>query len=155
MTFIIIALLLTFLSDIYIWSAFVRGSNILWSILYFIPLILIVLSLSIGFFGGINQSFFLKLFFVLLLCIVIPKLLFTVISVSGKGIGLMVPQAPVIFNFVGIVVVVCALATAIYGFTVGWKKLTINNIDLKSDQFPASCGGYTVVQVPGLPFFPY
>lgn len=150
MKFLLIAFAITVLPDLYIWSQFIHGQNIWWNILYWIPLALIILSLVMGFWGGVAPTFFLNLFFVLLLTTAIPKLLFAAVSLSGRLVSYIISPAAYIANVVGVAVVALTVCGAIYGLTVGWRKLTVKDMTISSQRIPDSFNGYRIVQLSDL-----
>ena len=147
MKFILIAMGVILIPDLYIWNLFVRGNNLVWNLLYWLPLVLIVISLLIGFFGGLGQSFFMQLFFGLLLCVYIPKLIFTIISLLGNSISWFVSMASTGANIVGALLALVSFGGALYGFTIGWKKLTVQEVTIESSRIPKSFDGYRIVQL--------
>ncbi|MGL4519285.1 MAG: metallophosphoesterase [Phocaeicola sp.] len=150
MKFILIALGVILIPDLYIWYTFIRGNQWGWNLLYWLPLVLIVLSLLLAFFGGIGQSFFMRLFFGLLLCVSVPKLVFTLVSLLGNGVSWFAPIAAQGANLLGLLFGVVSFVGALYGFTVGWKKLTIHEVTIESNRIPQSFDGYRLVQLSDL-----
>ena len=114
MKFILIALSLALLPDLYIWFSYIHHHHNPWSWFYWLPLILIFASLAIGFLVGFAPATFLHIFFLLVLGTVLPKLVFSIISLLGRGIGLLVPHAAQLGNVVGVVMALITLAGAIW-----------------------------------------
>ena len=126
MKFILLAFSLTLLPDNYIWCTFVKGNGFWWSLLYWLPFTLIILSMVIGFMVGVAPAFFMKVFFFLVLCTAIPKLLFALVSLFGRVVNYVFPHAAHVSNVVGIVVAAIALCGVLYGLAAGWKIRTGN-----------------------------
>lgn len=146
MVYVLIIAALALLPDLYIWNSFIKGGNILWSMIYWIPstvlLIAPVVSLS-----GHWQNFLLKLFLLLLLGTVIPKCVFALFSLIGKGAGYLLPAASTVGNVMGIIAALFVLAAVGYGFTKGWKRITVKEVGIASSDIPAGFEGYTIVQL--------
>ena len=150
MKFLLIALAIALLPDIYIWSQFVQGNNTWWSVLYWTPLALIIIALILGFIIGIAPMFFLNMFFFLVLTTAIPKVLFTVVSLTGRLLSFLIPQAAFLANIAGLAVVAIAVCCALYGLTIGWRKLTVKEMTVSSQRIPESFNGYRIVQLSDL-----
>ena len=90
MWFIIIPLLLIIIPDIYIWNYFMRNEGTIVNIIYWVPLILAIISAACGM-AGLYQERFMKLFFIVLLCSAFPKLVFALVSFIGKMTGFIIP----------------------------------------------------------------
>ena len=101
MKFLLIALAIALLPDIYIWSQFVQGNNTWWSVLYWTPLALIIIALILGFIIGIAPMFFLNMFFFLVLTTAIPKVLFTVVSLTVRLLSFLLPEAAYLCHISG------------------------------------------------------
>lgn len=144
--FIIIAILLL-LPDVYILfgviektSWWIKGLFLLPTVAYYILLVRMFV------FGDLRQEM-LNLLFWLTLCVVFPALLFAVVSLLGRGVGLLWATAPALFNVIGVVVALGWLCMSLYGITVGWKKVTVEDVEIKSPEIPASFDGYRIVQL--------
>ena len=147
MKFIVLAILILTLPDLYIWFSFVRGNvGLVWKILYWVPLLATLMCIGFALMG-VHQPLLLKLFFMLLLCIAIPKLLFTVVSLAGRGVGLLLPAAAKIGNWTGVAVSFVSIGIFIYGLTAGWKELVTKEITVTSADVPEAFNGYRLVQL--------
>ena len=147
MKFIVLAILILTLPDLYIWFSFVRGNvGLVWKILYWVPLLATLMCIGFALMG-VHQPLLLKLFFMLLLCIAIPKLLFTVVSLAGRGVGLLLPAAAKIGNWTGVAVSFVSIGIFIYGLTSGWKELVTKEITVTSADVPEAFNGYRLVQL--------
>lgn len=150
LSFLILFILLLLLPDFYIWMAFVRGNVPLYlSLAYWIPSALALAAL-IAATAWQYHDWLMKLFFGVLLCIAVPKLLFTLLSLTGRAVGVLVPQAVTAGNAVGITVaIVCCVAFA-YGFLKGWKRLETKELTFSSSALPGSFDGYRIVHISDL-----
>lgn len=142
----ILLFLLILIPDIYIWFAFVRGTNIFLSIIYWLPLIIASCAIIFGL-TGYFQTWLFKLLFIILLCIAVPKLIFAAFSITGKALGLLMPFVSAGGNIVGLVLALAALGISIYGFTTGWKKITVKEINVESASLPEAFNDYRIVQL--------
>lgn len=138
---------LIFLPELYIWNCFVRGGNALWSVLYWIPFLLLVVSFVMGFVLNCYPDAMIKSFAGLLLVTVLPKLIFTIISLVGKGIAIWWSPAATTGNIIGATMAFLFLCAVVYGFTKGWKQVVIKRVDITSSEIPALFNGYKLVQL--------
>ena len=132
MKFVLLLVGIVLFPDLYIWNFFIKGNSIGWNLLWFIPLALIVVSLILGFIGGVEQTFFMRTFFALLLCTALPKLVFTLFSVSGKGIGLLLPHSQGIAMTAGLILAVITLGCILYGFFYFRTQLILTEVAVQS-----------------------
>lgn len=89
----------------------------------------------------------LNMLFWLTLCVVFPILIFALISLLGRAIGLIWPNAPAAFNITGAVVALAWLSISLYGIIFGWKKITVTDVGIKSAVIPKAFEGYRIVQL--------
>ena len=89
----------------------------------------------------------LNLLFWLTLCIVIPTLLFTIVSLLGKGIGLAFPAAVKTGNYIATLLSLIWIVISLYGILFGWKKIEVERVAVTSSQIPTSFNGYKIVQL--------
>ncbi|MDE6336004.1 MAG: metallophosphoesterase [Muribaculaceae bacterium] len=81
------------------------------------------------------------------LLVVLSTILFTLISLIGKGIGLIWGSAPTIFNIIGLGVVIGWIGIVLYGCIEGWKKVTVERVSIASSKIPEAFNGYKIVQL--------
>lgn len=144
--FVIVALLL-FFPDAYIlmgvmgkYSWWLKGLFLLPTVACYAVMVLVFI------YGDIRQKMLNWLLW-LLLVVVVPVVLFTLISLFGKGVALLKPSAGHVFNIAGLVVAAIWLVMALYGIAVGWKKVKVENIEIRSPRIPEAFDGYKIVQL--------
>lgn len=151
----IIVLAVLLLSDAYIIfgvlpnivSSLSWGPKIFILVLFLFPTLLYcILLIKTFLFGDVSQHILNSLFRGTLL-VVLSTLLFVIISLIGKGIGLLWPPASHIFNILGIVVVVVWIGMVLYGSIEGWKKVTVENVNVSSPKIPGAFNGFKIVQL--------
>lgn len=148
--FLLISLLALLLPDLYLWLTFVRGSvPLAWSLAWWLPTALALATLGAAA-TGYYADWLIKLFFVILLCAALPKLLFAVVSLAGRGIGTFVPGVIPTANIVGLLLAAVVCTACIYGFTRGWKRLEVRETKLAFRNLPAAFDGYRIVQISDL-----
>ncbi len=148
--FLLVSLSVLLLPDLYIWFAFVRrnvGRG--WRIVYWIPTLLALAALSCRL-GGLYHAEATRLFFGLLMCIAVPKLIFVLCSLAGRGIGLLVPAAGRVGTAIGAVAAIVVCAACCYGFTRGWKRLVVQETTILSSELPPAFDGYRIVHLSDL-----
>ena len=148
MMIVVFLLFLVLLPDVYIWFSFVRGSSLIVSVLHWLPTFVVLVSMLI--FGTNRSPTALQVTFFLVVCLTFPKLLFAVVSLLGKGIAIFVPKAFCVGNVVALVVLLIAFVLAVYGSTMGWKRLQVNEQTLHFATLPESFDGYKIVQISDL-----
>lgn len=142
-------ILLALLSDIYIWLSFLRTASHVCQVLHFLPTACIVALLLVIFSHGPSTKLFHGMFFVLL-CFVLPKLLFTAFSLTGRGIGAACPPAFGAMNVLGLCVATIVAVGGCYGLLWGWKRLVVKPQTIVCDTLPNAFDGFKVVQLSDL-----
>ncbi|MDE7349473.1 MAG: metallophosphoesterase [Muribaculaceae bacterium] len=118
-----------------------------WKGLFLLPTVAYILVLIKLFLTGDTRQEMLNLFFWLTLCVVFPFLIFSIISVLGKGLGIFFPCHTAIFNLAGLIIALGWLGLSIYGIVEGWKKISVENVKISSKKIPAAFNGYKIVQL--------
>lgn len=148
--FLIIAVLLLLLPDLYIWLSFVRPEASLFrDIAFWLPSALALAALA-AFAAGHYHDWLMKLFFWVLLGIAVPKLIFYGLSVAGRAVGWFVPHAAQAGNLAGIVAAAIVSSAFVYGFVKGWKRLTVKEQTVAFEQLPTAFDGYRILQLSDL-----
>lgn len=96
--------------------------------------------------GKIRHKVLNKLFG-LSMCIVVPTFIFTLFSLIGTIVGGSVSSLPLIFNIVGLLAAVVWIAMMLYGMNVGWNKVKVDRVTIKSPKIKKSFDGYKVVHL--------
>ena len=89
----------------------------------------------------------LNLLFWLTLCVVIPTLIFALLSLIGKGVGMAFPSAVRIVDYLALLISFAWIGISLYGILFGWKKVSVDRIAVSSDRIPESFDGYRIVQL--------
>lgn len=141
-------ILLLVLPDLYIYKVYIRhrAKTKAQKWLYWAPTILLSLLLLLLFLGHLQHVSAFKYFFVVFLCFVAPKMLFTIFSLIGKGLSYLHPVCQKIFDTIGCVLGLCAVGILIYGSVWGWKHFTVKEQTFVSADLPAAFDGYKIVQ---------
>lgn len=138
----IVLTVVAILPDIYITKAFLKDSSIYVKLLQWLPTILYLISIAGLQLRGAESNWAMKLFFAVILCFMLPKLLFTIISLLGRPIHLHTA-----FNLTGATISILFMLCATYGMTIGWKNPVIREIDLQFEKLPKAFEGYTIVHI--------
>lgn len=145
-TFIIV-ILVALLPDLYIWSSFIKGGRLLWSILYWLPTAALLLLPIITVIGKWQNELF-RLFVFLTLLFIIPKLVFMLFSLIGRGLAVFIPASITsICNGIGLVAFLLIMAAVGYGIIEGWKHVVVKETNIMSESIPQSFDGYTIVHI--------
>ena len=138
-----------FLPDLYIYLNFLKGVNLVWKILWWAPLAILIGSILWGAMGWGYETPF-RLMVLMLTCFVIPKFLFTLISLIGKTAGLLIPHAGMVGNYLGLAVLAISFCCFLYGTVWGWKHLVRTEQTLAFQTLPQGFDGYKIVQITDL-----
>lgn len=144
--FIVLAILLL-LSDTYIVFGVMGHVSWWWKGLLLLPTLAYLLVILKILVSGDFRQLMLNVLFWLTLCVVFPSVLFSIVSLIGKGVGLFWNPGRLIFNIFALTLSVTWLAIALYGSIVGWKKITIEKVTVSSPKIPKAFDGYKIVQL--------
>lgn len=144
--FAIVAVATVFLPDIYIWDNYIRNTTETFgAIMWWTPASLIVCTMLMWK-SGRWHNLLLRTFFGLALCTVLPKLIFTIISVVGRGLATVWSPLGNVADIAAVVIAYASLCAFAYGLTIGWRKLTIKEDTLTFDNLPKAFDGYKILQ---------
>ena len=150
MLFVIIFLLLIIVPDIYIWWMFIRLTGIAaLSFLWWLPSAAALIAAA-AWTAGAHSDWLLKCFFVILLCLALPKLLFMLFSLAGWSVGHWLPALSKGLHIAGLCLAAVLCGCCIYGFTGGLKRLEIRETKVLSPRLPAGFDGYRIVHISDL-----
>ena len=154
--FYVIVSLLVILPDLYIRLVCLRGVDLGWWALPFWAPLAFFIVLLVTYFAGGAQPFVFKGMVAALLCFTVPKLIFCIFSLLGRGTGLIAGSEVLRgglhtgFDVAGIVVAGCFLLSAVYGLVYGPKRLVVREETLAFKDLPASFDGYRIVHLSDL-----
>lgn len=154
--FYVIVSLLVILPDLYIRLVCLRGVDLGWWALPFWAPLAFFIVLLVTYFAGGAQPFVFKGMVAALLCFTVPKLIFCIFSLLGRGTGLIAGSEVLRgglhtgFDVTGIVVADCFLLSAVYGLVYGPKRLVVREENLAFKDLPASFDGYRIVHLSDL-----
>lgn len=143
---ILVVTLLALLPDLYIWGTFVRDGRLLWRVLFWLPTAVLALTALSSLAGRWQMGLF-RMFIVLFLLAVLPKLLFVVCSLAGRLLALAVPALFGVCNGLGLLLGTVVLLGSFYGLAFGWRHVVVRHVDIVSKQIPVAFDGYTIVQL--------
>lgn len=148
-------LLLTLVAtDLYLYfTLFRRRQRPLWTYLFFLPNILLTIAaliLSTTETHTAANMEIMALMFSLYLLVVLPKTVYLVFSLIGRGIGLFAPKAGRVCTSTAAVLAVVLLFIMAGGLTFGPSRLTVDNAEFRSDDLPAAFDGYRIVHISDL-----
>ncbi len=146
---ILILLVAAICPDVYLWLNFVRGCGLQWSLLHWLPLAALLVVMALAATGHMQDTAF-RLIILITVCVIVPKLLFTVISLIGRLAGLVAPVVVGIADVVAAVVALLVLACSVYGAVSGWKRLVVNSLEARQVDVPNSFNGYRIVHLSDL-----
>lgn len=138
------------LPDVYIVFGVMKNISWVWRGLFLLPT-LAYLFVAIRMFavGDTRQQYFNWIFW-LTLCVVFPILIFTLISLIGRGVGLMNPNLRNIFDWIGLGLGSVWFLIALYGIGYGWRNVTVEEVGLNFKNLPKAFEGYKIVQMSDL-----
>lgn len=154
--FYVIVSLLVILPDLYIRLVCLRGVDLGWWALPFWAPLAFFIVLLVTYFAGGAQPFVFKGMVAALLCFTVPKLIFCIFSLLGRGTGLIAGSEVLRgglhtgFDVAGIVVAGCFLLSAVYGLVYGPRRLVVREENLAFKDLPSSFDGYRIVHLSDL-----
>ena len=139
--------LLLLLPDAYIIFGVLKNASWVWKVIFFLPtLAFYFVIIKIFVLGDMKQGTMNWLFWLSLL-VFLPVFVFAIISIIGKGVGLFWTSGPMVFNWIALGITCLWLIVAIYGITIGWKKVTVEKVTVSSSKIPQAFNGYKIVQL--------
>lgn len=145
----ILLVVFLFAPDFYIYYTFLSNQPIrLISICYWLPQI-IVIALILFFAFEDNQSVkFRHIGYAsfVLLCLQLPKLVFSICSMIGKIIGLFhIPNQA--FTILGLIIGIATLLTLLYGCFIELYNFKVKHVELTYSNLPKKFNGYKIVHI--------
>lgn len=140
-------ILLMLVPDFYIWRTFTRHCTSVWpTVLVVLPTLLALLLML---YSAVCPSamWAFKAFFMILVCIAVPKLLFLLVAIVGEGAGWLIPAARGILLKGAVAVGVMAFGVQVFGSVWGWQRLGVNHVGIRVDRLPEGFEGYRIVQL--------
>lgn len=135
--------LLLLIPDIYIWYMFLRGTHWAWQAAFFVPVIATILCMVLVQ-TPLYQAWMFRVGMMLMLIFTAPKLLFMLLSLMGLAARPLLPVAWQVMNGAGAVVGTIMVGIVMYGMLFGWRRLTVNEVELSFKDLPAGFDGYRI-----------
>lgn len=129
--YLTVMLLLTFLPDLWLWHECVSSWGLPFTILWWIPSLLLVLA-ELGLQLGIYHRQSVRILFSMLLFSVTPKIVYGFFALFTPWWIALIPS-------------VCIMLSLLYGFTDGWKRLEIKYVTYTSADLPPYFDGYKIL----------
>lgn len=95
----------------------------------------------------VRAATLMQLAFILLICVAVPKLVFVLADIIGRGICWHHPNMLPNVHKVATALAVGMAALQVYGTAWGWRKLQVENTTLHIAGLPAAFKGYRIVQI--------
>lgn len=139
--------LVLLLLDLYVLFVPMHDSPWLLRCLFLLPSLIYIVAIARVFIFRKNSQTDLNVVLWLTLVFFFPVLLFDVISAFGRLVALLWPFALTVFDIAGASVAAAWMAMSLYGICVGWKKVTVDSVELKFPRLPAAFEGYRIVHL--------
>lgn len=143
---VIIVFLLLLIPELYVWWFFLRNFSWIWQVAFFLPYIAIFTLMTLVQ-TPLYQAWMFRCAMILMLCYLIPQILFMIISGIGWLLHFFVPSAWRVMNILGLAIVITLVGIVGYGLSIGWKKLVVTKVDLEFKDLPKGFDGYRIVQL--------
>ena len=131
--------------DLFLWNTYMREWPVVWQMLHFVPSVVLALSLTYMGIWGMNSHVF-RMIFIVLLCCLLPKLLFAVFVLLARWLVLMAPM----LHLCGLLLALVVGVTCFYGLMWGWKHLVVRPQTLTFTDLPEAFDGFRIVQISDL-----
>lgn len=148
--FFIPLLLLLLVPDLFIWWNFTRLHAGYWRTVMLIAPTVATLMCMLLLVCQVRVGALMEIAFILLVCIAVPKLMFFLFALLGKGTGFVSANAENILVRVGLLAAVLLAATQIYGTIFGWRRLVKSQTPISVKGLPKVFNGYRIVQISDL-----
>lgn len=137
LVYFIIFLVVLFAPDFYIWPHYIAPARGVWAgCLYFAPTATALLAFVAARLGFYHNTC-MRLFFAMVLCWMLPKLLFVLIApLAGWQLALCADSVLV--------------AVLLYGFFFGWRRIVVRQAKCASADVPQAFDGYRILQLSDL-----
>lgn len=147
--FIILIVLFFLLPDLYISLALMRDAAWWAHLLLWLPAVVALGLFVSARFGGFGAT---KMMIVtgILLSVTLPQIVLVVSSLLGKLAGVAWSHATGIANGIGLVLGGLIALVALYGLLVGWKTLSVKQVELQFADLPKEFDGYKIMQLSDL-----
>ncbi len=149
MLYLILLFIIIALADTFIWWNFLKKKKSFLTVLFWLPLVIMVVSVILGL-NGIYTYYTLRVFFVLMICFGFPSIVFAVISLVANLVGIFTKRTKLVRTSLIFGVVFVVIGCGIYGFTYGWKRFDVVEQVVKSPDIPPAFNNYRIVQLSDL-----
>ncbi len=145
--FFFLLLLLLILPDLYIWWNFTRTQSGVWRTLLLALPTLLTLVFMLVMICQVRVALLMQWAFVLLICVAVPKLVFVVTDLIGRGLTLNHQQALPYVHRTALCLSVAMAALQVYGTAFGWQRMQTKRTTLTLPTLPKTFKGYKIVQI--------
>lgn len=145
---IFVFILVAFGCDLYIFIGFLRALPLVVKLIWWLPAILLAFSAMMMVRG--NWGVYSDIFLGVLLCLVLPKLIFTVISLMGRLSAVVWPCSRLWLDTAGAVLACVVMLGALYGLIFGWRHIVVKDVDIVNPTLPPAFNGYRIAQITDL-----
>lgn len=146
--FLIFASILV-IPDLYIWFFYLRKKRVWYSLIFFIPLLYVLMVEGLRLFYVCSPVLTRWLFF-MMICLSAPKGVFWGFDLISKIVGHWSKNGRVKIHRAAVIISVISFIIAIYTCTLGRLQLKTDEQDLTFSDLPAAFDGYRVVQISDL-----
>lgn len=145
--FFFLILLLLIIPDCYIWLSHLRSQSGLWRIVALFAPTVITILLMLLLSCQVRVSVLFQIVFLLIICISVPKLVYTIADLLARGLTWKLPHLFPYFHKVALLLSVCMAALQIIGVSYGWRLLRTEHINIQLHKMPTAFNGYKVIQI--------
>lgn len=146
--FLIFASILV-IPDLYIWFFYLRKKRVWYSLIFFIPLLYVLMVEGLRLFYVCSPVLTRWLFF-MMICLSAPKGVFLGFDLISKIVGHWSKNGRVKVHSAAVIISIISFVIAIYTCTLGRLQLKTDEQDLTFSDLPAAFDGYRVVQISDL-----
>lgn len=142
-------IILASLPDVYLWFAFARGAAWWWRVALWLPVGVMAVCMLLMH-TPLSANWMFHTIVLIALLVVLPKLMFVVVSGLGYGLRSALPWVWRVANGVGVACAVASLAMVVYGLGWGWRRFTVREVTVPVAGLPPAFEGYRIVQISDL-----
>ena len=146
MRFVLFGMIGIVLSEIWIWTVYLRRRRSPWKWLHWLPLVLMACAIAMG--GASMAGWYVMT--ALITAVFIPQCVFAVFSALGRLAGRALKPAEKAGLRIGICASSTILCMSLYGLLFGWRQVTVKNIEISFNNLPESFDGYRIAHLSDL-----
>lgn len=148
--FLLLLLLLLLLPNLFIWWNYTRlQAGFIRTFLLLLPTAITILTIFVMLTQA-RSPWLMQMLFIMVICIAVPKLAFTLVAGCGKLFSIHSPGIPLLATRIGIGFAIVTAGFQVFGSGWGWRHLKVDRHEMVLPSLPKAFEGYRLVQITDL-----